>query len=327
MAARVRSNNYFGADGFELSIALTTDAAFWAGAPSIDVDIQFRENALSRFVSVIQGRVNSVRLDPIQRIAEIEGRDYSAALIDSVISETFTNRTASEIATLLGQRHGLRPVVTPTSAVVGRYYQNEHDSVLLDSFCGRASEWDLLSYLAQRENFDLFVSGTALNFVPEVAAATAPGAIRADGLMKLHLERTLSLAGDVEVVVKTWNSRQHAADVQTARVTRSTSAGMSAAPAGEPQRYVLVRPNLTSEEALHLAQTRLAELCAHGRSVDLLMPGELALTPRTLFALSGTATSFDQVYRIEMIDRSYSTTAGFVQRVRASSLPDQTLAN
>ena len=326
MAANVRSNNYFGADCFELRIALTTDAAFWAGAASIDVDIRFRDNALSRWMSIIQGRADSVRLDPIRRSVEVEGRDYSASLIDSVVSETFTNRTAGEIATLIAQRHGLQPLVTPTSAVVGRYYQNQHDSVLLDSFCGRASEWDLLCYLAQRENFDLFVAGTALNFVPAATAAVAPIVIGPGSLIGLHLNRTLALTGEVEVVVKTWSSRQHAADVQTARAARNTGAGSSAGAAAEPRRYVLVRPNLASDEAARLAHTKLAELCAHGRSVDLVMPGELALTPRTPFVLSGTGTSFDQLYRIEMIDRIYSSATGFVQRVRATGLLDQTAA-
>ncbi len=272
----------------------------------------------------LKGAPTSVRFDPIRRTVEVEGRDYSALLIDSVISGTFTNRTASEIATLLGQRHGLRPVITPTRSVIGRYYQDEHDSVSLDSFCGRASEWDLLSYLAQREGFDVYVSGTALHFVPGANIASTSSIIRPDAVMQLHLERTLALAGDVEVIVKTWNSRQHAAEVQTARATRSTGAAAQTASKGEPRRYILVRPNLTSDAAMELAQAKLAELCAHGRSVDLVMPGELTLAPRATFALSGTGTSFDQAYRIEMIDRHFSTRTGFVQRVRASSLADQT---
>ncbi len=68
-AVKVRSNNYFSADCFDLKIALTTDATFWANEPAIDIDIQFRDKVLSRFVSVPQGRANfsAVRSDPADR--------------------------------------------------------------------------------------------------------------------------------------------------------------------------------------------------------------------------------------------------------------------
>lgn len=319
IAAGVRSTRYFGADCFELTLALGSDGRFWSDQPSIDVDLRLREDACTSYTSLIQGRVDSVHLNPVSRVVQIEGRDYSAALIDSVVSESFSNRTASEIATLLACRHGLQPIVAPTSEIVGRYYQDGYETVLLDNFCGRASEWDLLSQLAQHESYELFVSGTDLNFVPAVSSEVLYAVLSTDDVIDLRLERMLPFAGDVEVVVKTWNSREHSSDMQIASRRGYAGSGIS------PRRYVLVRPNLRSDAAQQLVQRRLAELCAHGSTIDLVMPGELRLMPRSVIKLVGTGTTFDQTYRIDMVDRRLSSTRGFTQRIRASRAGDPTI--
>ena len=80
---------------------------------------------------------------------------------------------------------------------------------------------------------------------------------------------------------------------------------------------MLVRPNLTPDQALQLAQSVLADYSRHERVVTLAMPGELAITPRTPLALSGTGTDFDQTYFIAEIERAVSFERGFTQRIRA----------
>lgn len=327
-AVSVRSNNYFGADRFDLTVALDADetsrAIFYSGGSTIDIDIQFQTDPAAGFVSIVQGRVDHVRFDPIRRLMQLEGRDYSAMLIDSLVCGSFSNETTSDIATTLAQRHGLLSVVRPTSTIIGRYYQSEHDAVLLDRFCGHASEWDLLSYLAQRENFDMFVMGTTLNFVPELDASSSCWTCSPADLIDLHLDRALGLAGGIEVSVKTWNSQRHTADVQTACLLPGSSSATTAGPRTEPRQYVFVRPNLTSDGAKQLARTRLGDLCRHRTTVELLMPGEVSLTPRSILVLQGTGSDFDQPYRIDTIDRRLSAKSGFVQRIQASSIPDPT---
>ena len=76
-------------------------------------------------------------------------------------------------------------------------------------------------------------------------------------------------------------------------------------------------PNLTPAAALKLAQTRLAELTSHERTIEIEMPGELILTPRQQIQLTGTNTAFDQPYFIEEITRRLSTAHGFTQHLRA----------
>lgn len=78
-----------------------------------------------------------------------------------------------------------------------------------------------------------------------------------------------------------------------------------------------VVPNLTPDEALKLAQRRLAELTRHERVITAEMPGELSLMPRMQVLLDGSATGFDQVYWIDEVDRHLHVAGGFTQVVRA----------
>ncbi len=317
--AQITSNNHHAADRFNMTAALSADpsaAAFWSSASDVTVDLRMSVDGLT-FRPMIQGSVDQVEIDPTSGTLYIEGRDLTARLIETRTQETFSNRTSSEIAGILAERHGLTSVVTPTTTPVGRYYQNEHDRITLDQFSRATTEWDLLVFLAQQEGFDVFVLGTALHFQP----ATEPMAavqLSADLATELRLERALTLARDVEVTVKSWNTRQKNAFTQ---VARSPQRGASQGSGGAVQKYVYVQPNLTSEQALKLAQQRLAELSRHERVINVTMPGEVGLTPRSLITLGGTGTDFDQTYFVDSIDRRLSADCGFVQHLRCKNMP------
>jgi len=252
----------------------------------------------------------------------LHGRDYAARLIEARTQETFANQTSSEIATTIAARHGLIADAQSTTTPVGRYWQLEHDRVTLDQFSRTTTEWDLLTTLAGHKGFDLWVTGTTLHFRPAATSATPNAILRPVATLTgpanvttLRLERSLTLARDIEVTVKSWNNRQQAAFIQTARRT-SQGQGQGKA-GGPPQKYVYVVPNLTPDDALKLAQRKLAELSAHERLVTADMPGELALAPRQQIRLEGTGTGFDQPYWIDSIDRHLHFARGFTQRLHA----------
>lgn len=320
--AEVIANNHYAADSFRVELALGADPTFttpfWAGTTGVLVDLQFSLDGAG-FVSLIQGAVDSVGIDPITGTLHVQGRDLTAALIEARTQETFSNRTASEIATLLAQRHNLLPVVTPTTTPVGRYYQSEHDRITLDQFSHATTEWDLLVFLAREEGFDVFVQGTSLYFQPPTTATVSPFLLRPDMLIDLQLRRSLTLARDIEVTVKSWNSRQKNAFTQTARASGLPAVGGSGGLPAPPQRYVYVRPNLTPNQALQFAQQRLSELTLHERVIELQMPGELTLTPRAALLLTETGTDFDQAYLIDVIERELRWNDGFTQRIRAKN--------
>jgi hypothetical protein len=139
-------------------------------------------------------------------------------------------------------------------------------------------------------------------------------------LMSLSLHRSLTFARDIEVTVKSWNVRRQSAFTQTAGTSRAaTQGGIGQPKTGPKQKYVYVVPNLTPDEALALAQRKLAELSRNERVITAEMPGELSLAPRMMMRLEGTFTDFDQTYWIDEIERHVDMQAGFTQRVRAKN--------
>lgn len=302
--AEVASNNYYAADRFSVSVALGVDpwaaASFWAREPEVLLEVQFSLDGGASFTSLVQGAIDRVSIDPTLGLVHLEGRDLAASLIEARTRETFANRTSSEIASLLAARHSLTPHVSPTTTPVGRYYQSEHDSITLDQFSRATTEWDLLVFLARHEGFDVFVHGQALYFQPAAPTTGPVVSLQPADLIDLKLERSLTLARDIEVVVKSWNSRQSNAFVQRARASGSSGARRS----GEsPQRFAFVQPNLTPDDAMKVARRKLAELTRHERTIRISMPGELSLNPHSMIALEGTGTEFDQAYYIDVIER------------------------
>ena len=133
--------------------------------------------------------------------------------------------------------------------------------------------------------------------------------------MSLTLEHALTLAGGIEVTVKSWNTRQQSAFTQTAT---SASANQTI---GQPRQIVIVRPNLSPNDAQQLAQRVLADLSAHERVVSAELPGECDLSPRSNVLLTGTGTDFDGSYYVADLDRHFSVERGFTETIRLKTSP------
>jgi phage protein D len=307
MELDVLDNAHFAAGRFRIRAAVPASTAATSLDPDAILDLQVSLGGT--FTSLLQGQADSIHIDPIRNTIEIDGRDLTARLLDARTQETFANQTASEIAKTLAARHNLTPVVTATTTLAGRYYGAEHDRITLGQFSRATTEWDLLTFLAAREGFEVFVSGQSLYFQP-FTQTTAPLALTPDDCVSLSLERALTLARDIEVTVKSWNTRQQTAFTQTARSSSQGKRG------GSPQRIVVVRPNLQPNDALQLAQRILADLSNHERIVHVELPGDVTLTPRSRVTLSGTGTDFDQTYYVAELDRHFSLAHGFTQSLR-----------
>lgn len=325
--AEVLSNNHYAADRFRVRAAASQLPPGLMSEVEIMLEIQASLDAGGNFTRLILGAVDTLDLDPVSGTLDLSGRDLAAGLIETRTQETFANQTASEIATTLAGRHNLEPDVQATTTPVGRYWQLEHDRIVLDQFARTTTEWDLLVTLAQFEGFDVWVSGVTLHFRPPQPTDAAPVVLRAAGpanVISLQLQRSLTLARDIEVTVKSWNSRQANAFVQRARRGGGAAAGKSGGP---PQKFVYVVPNLTPDDALKLAQRRLAELTAHERVVIAEMPGELQLAPRGTLRVEATGTDFDQDYSIDRIERHISVAHGFHQTVHARNITSASTAS
>ncbi len=307
--AEVLNNSYFAADRFRLGLALSADpargAAWWADQDNVRVDIEVSLGG--DYVNLLHGSVDSVAIDLLGDAVRLTGRDLSAGLIEARVQGTFANQTSSEIATTLAGRRGLSANVQHTTTPAGRYWQLEHDSLVLDGFARATTEWDLLVTLAQCEGFGVWVQGSTLHFRSADSSAP-PAVLQAAGLSALHLERSLTLAQSIEVTVKSWHSR-------AARCTTQTAAANQVG--GATHKYVYIAPNLTPDRALKLAQQRLAELARHERVIVAEMPGELTLAAGQRILLQGSGTGFDRIYSVDSIERRLDMSHGFTQWLRA----------
>lgn len=326
--ADVVSNNHFAADRFRLGVAVSADPAGAAGLMDragqvLDVQIALDDGA--GFTSLVKGEVDQVRLDATRGVLRVEGRDLSARLMETRTAELFANMTAADIVRDLAARHGLAADVAPGGALVGRGWMPGRtrlgrERLGLGHYSRLPTEWDVLVGLAGFEGFDVWVEGETLHFRPALPARAV--LLTPSSVSGLRLERALTLAGDIEVVVRSWSVAQHQAFAQTARRAGATggvgaTGGRAKGGVGRRQRYVYVVPGLAPDEALKLAQARLAEITRHERVVSIDMPGDLAIAPRGRVRLAGTGTDFDQDYRVDRVERRVSVAHGFRQSVQA----------
>ncbi len=346
----VQANNALKADRWDAHLALRADpgfdAAWWGVQKDLTIEIQMQllppgnpEGDYGPWTSLIVGKVDDLHLDICQGAVHLTGRDLVAVFIDTKIQQAFPNQTTSDILTTLAAGHGMKADVTPTSTPVGSYYKSEHDKLTLGNFSKTTTEWDLICYLVRQEGQDVWVDAAGLHTRPAADPATSttaafpivyvlPGT-PAYGTLNVaedvQLERSLTIAKDIRVTVKSWNAKSKTATTRTVDGKGSEVAkGKGEASAGSPQTHVFVIPNLTPDAALRYAQNQARILSQLERVVTVRMPGELTLTPRDLVSLTGTGTSWDQTYFVDTLERRLSWSSGFEQTVRLKNSSPRT---
>lgn len=306
VAAEVESNNHFSADRFRLRFAAHLVEQELLHIPGGQVEIEFGNG--DSWTSVVVGLIDVVSFDPMSGVVDVEGRDLSSQLIETQTDDTFANRTASEIATLLGLRHGLLVAADPTTTPVGRYYQSEHDRVALGQFAKTMTEWDLLAYLASREGFDLFMIGRTLRF--GLVLPIGSRAIKPEDCISLHLSHSTNLARPIDVQVRSWNSK-------TGEVATGEAATIGVGPLWQKR---ITRPNLTDAVAQQQAQRVIADLKRHEWTATLTMPGEFELSARSVLLLEDTRSVWDRLFRVCQITRRLDVKRGFTQSLNLQGI-------
>ena len=301
LGVEIHSNNHFSADRFRVRFAAQIVPADALHIPDGRIEIRIDVDGLEK--SQIVGTIDAVHFDPAHAVVDIEGRDLSSFLIESQADETFANRTSSEIAALFAERHGFSAAVEPTRTPIGRYYQSEHDRVVLGQFSKAMTEWDLLAYLATREGFELYMALDTLCFGP--ASNDLPRVLRAEDCISLQLDHCVGLARKVEVTVRSWNSKSGHTVVSTARGQGT----------GKVVKRSITRPNLASNEAAKLAERVITDLRRHEWTANLTMPGELTLSPRSRVEIAGTVGPWDRLYFTVQLSRYLDARNGFTQRL------------
>ncbi len=343
-------NNYYQPDTFHVKLPLyglqeqNINIEYWQSQPALMVEIFIGTppNPLNYSTgdlqSLILGGVNDLNtfiFSEGQGYVEFDGFDLSKLLINNKTIDKFPNQTSSQIATFFALKEGLNPIVTATGTPTSYYYTQDYVQM------GNAvTEWDLLTYLSQKEGFQVFVRGKNLYFQPRPVTSAQPYQFQAQTLENgqlaefngttLEIERNLNYARDIIVNITSWHA--YAGRVTaTARATptKRTVLAAAAQPIGEAQTFDYFIPGLSKEQAQLRAQTILQEISQHERILSTDGPGDIGpniIRKDSVIQLSGVSTSTDQTYFPDTITRTISAAEGsYRMQVRAKNHSPQSV--
>lgn len=339
----VDNNGFFSADSFRCKFAgraLPTDRnAVWFSQQQdmfVELFIGFPPDASNftsgQLQSWIYGQVDDIDLDPVTNTIEVSGRDLTRLMIDTKTIEKWPNKTSSQIATLIAQEHGLTPVVQATTTQAGKLYALDFVNMAVEH-----SEWDILTYLADKEGFRVWVRGQSLFFqpLPDPTKATpyqltwqpAPNGtgVPVANFEQIHLKRSLTVSRGIQVTIRSWNSKTGKALTVSfpANKPKTIKVGKSTVGQGS-QSYTKTIPNLDRAAALQRAQNWYEQLVAHEMILDATLPGDNELDTTSIIKLAGTGTAFDQLYYPDSIARHMSLEEGYSMSVHAKNHSPET---
>lgn len=315
-------NNYYQPDSFRATLPLYgndgIDIEYWLSQPAMLVEILMgfppdpNNYGPDDLHSMIIGGINDIGLKIFDGYVEFNGFDLSKKFIDNKTIEKYPNLKSSEIATKLAIARGLNPIVTPTTNSPNAGYYYNLDYVQQGN---SVPEWDLLTYLAQQEGFQVFVRGTNLYFQPRVLQSSEPYLLQAQTQEKgspvfngtsLTVSRNLNYARDVIVNINSWNAKTGPVHVQArGRPTKRQVLSSKAQPIGQAQRFDYTIPGLSRQQATLRAQKILSDISQHERILDAMVPGDNLLRKDSVIQLKGVCESADQVYYPDTISRHF----------------------
>jgi len=297
----IRQVGYFSASRFQASFAISvsenSSIGYFLALSGQQVMIEIAAG-LSGYNTLIIGLVELIEIDLSTNLATLAGRDLTAALIDTEISTTYENQTASEIVQTIAERHQLTPAISETPGLVGQYYELDYVKTILSAQTRGGTEWNLLIALAQLQDAYVWISGTTLHF----------GNFKPEAVENFDIGNFSSLKFDningqpTGVTVRSWNSKEKV-------VVNST--------AGNGIMSTIVRPNLTQFQADKVSQSHLNFIQQHGTIMTATMPIETTLMPGININFSGTETSLDQTYIVSSVIRSLTGNGKLIQNIRA----------
>jgi len=271
------------------------------------------------------GDADEVVVDPLTARVSLSGRDLTSRFIDSKTTQKFSNNTSSQIATIFANNHGLNTSrIVATTTQVGTFYQTQQTLLTRE-----VTEWDLLTFLAQQENFVVYVEGNDLVYMqrpttsenPYILKYQAPligqigtidignAGVKFNG-QNLRISRSTTLAADVKVTVKVpYGTKTGKAFYVTAESTHRQRSYLQnlPLPSKKKQKFSYVIPGLTKEQATQKAQQLLKNITQHEVRINARVPGENTLRKEGIIQLIGTNTAADQIYYADQVRRHIST--------------------
>ena len=329
--ATMTSTNNFQCDTFELEFALWDDPKFgpsFFDVDQLDVDIQVSiavGNQKDNFRSILLGTTDRINIRWFQGVATLTGRDKTSLFLDAKTNQTFQNLTSSQVIEQLILGHpGISGEIDVTTTKVGAYYAHSQTQNATGEFTKASTEWQLITFLAQQEGFDVWVKGNTLHFKQQILQDPTPWTINlakphhkpyeavhlANVIKDIDLERNLSVAKDVKVILQSWNS--NSGKVMTGQFGSASKTAQ-----------VFTRqapPNMTQDALTKRANSLALEISKNERVISWREPAaDDRFTPRNMVQIVNSGTSFDQMYYIQKITRTYSRDGGLEMDVSAKN--------
>lgn len=305
--ARVTSTDYFSADWFQAGFAIATSgpdgASFWVSLEQPTVELRVSIDGGGEYSSLILGKVDSIAIDPVNRIARVEGRDLSSSLLDARPYQAYPGQTSSGIVAAIAARHGLQTRIKQTRGLAGRIFAAQQQETVLSQHSRIATDWDMVVRLAQREGFNVYVQGRTLHFVPADETDGIEIPLTPGDFVDLHVERNLKEERASAVALGSWNSQ--------------ASRAMGVPGAGAPFADMAVQPNLPAAVAAAMARDHTRARRQGARTLEGSMPGNTDIGARSRIRIVGIGGGYDRVYHVESVERTFSPISGFRQRIRA----------
>ncbi|MDY7525481.1 hypothetical protein [Sphingomonas sp. 10B4] len=336
ISLEVDNNAFRAADTFRVEFAAydlpaVTSIAWFSTQTSIEVELFATEDWTGTGAyypaasdRLILGQTDDIEFDPLAGTLSVSGRDLTATLIDTKTNEGFLNKTASQIVAILAGRHGLSPIATATTALVGTYYTQNHISQTQER-----SEWDILVELAEFEDFDVFVTARELHFQPKpkdsgnryAIVYRLPGIdpVPSSNVSTVRFDRSLTIAKGVVVTVRSWNAKQKKGfEASWPKSPKATKPGQSGA--ADPIKYHYSIAGLTQDQAQQRAQRYYDQITKHMVTMSADLPADDLMSCSLVVQVRGTGTAWDQDYYPDSVKRSMSHDEGYRMTVTAKNI-------
>lgn len=257
---------------------------------------------------VFTGKIDGVRPRfGNEMTVQLIGRDFTARFIDTEFSVAFAERTASDIAILLAQKHGIPIEVVPTTAIIEK-----------DLYKDR-KEWAILQELADREGYVCYMKkGKVLYFGPRKDSDDTVVAElyyrQKDKSNILEIEFDDSMVGVINhVVVRHWMGRGK-------RLIEGEAKNQDLIDKyGEKKRVVYDPKAKNEEQATEIAEKKLKEWSRMVVTADQVrLPCAPYMECEKMVSVTGCGR-FDGKYYIERVRHQYNKSAGWFSECNLTS--------
>lgn len=291
---------------FRAQLAISdTDMNYWAKAAPIEITLKVMGKEL------FAGIVDNVVPNYGQGLVDIDGRDYTAKLIEKTTKDSFVNRKRSDVVQELAGRAGLGAVVSGGGGVVGdqagKQWEQEHSN----SISTGESLWSIIQRYAKIDNVLAYVEDRTLYYVSDAQAQggsysfnykpPSPQGHATANAVDISFRRNLNLAKTLRVSINGWHTKQ-----KKKLKGEATKPGQGGELLIEDHRA----NNLKNDgEAQSKAQSTLDELAEKEFAATVHVPGDPSMKRRGSMSISGTA--FDGSYKLESIHHSLGWTTPY----------------